>query len=196
MLQGAVLPARVGEHVPDPGLGPGFAAQNSTTKEVRMPDLLSFATIELDFMRRVQEVVWCNCATIDAQQRPRSRVVHPIWEGTTGWITTRRSSPKIKHLAANPFVSLAYIADPFRPCYVECHAIWDDDLATRARIWEWCRNTPPPMGFDPAAVWGDIADPENGLLRLTAWRIELNDFSGPPQTTIWRAKDEQPAAMV
>jgi len=45
------------------------------------------------------------------------------------------------------------------------------------------------VGFDPAAVWGDIGDPDNGLLRLTPWRIELNDFSGPPRTVIWRAPD-------
>ena len=90
------------------------------------------------------------------------------------------------NLAANPFLSLAYIADPFKPIYVECRAVWDGDLATRQRIWDLFRRSPPPLGFDPALTWGAIESPENGLLRLTPWRIELNDYSPPPQTKVWR----------
>jgi hypothetical protein len=151
-----------------------------------MLKISTFAEIEPEFIERVHAVVWCNGATVDTHGRPRTRVLHPIWEGATGWVTTRRSSPKVKHLAANPFLSLAYIADPFKPIYVECRAVWDGDLATRQRIWDLLRRTPPPLGFDPALTWGDIEDPENGLLRLTPWRIELNDYSPPPQTKVWR----------
>lgn len=149
----------------------------------------TFAAIEAEFIQRVHTVVWCNAATIDRQNRPRSRVLHPIWEGMTGWVTTRRDSPKIKHLTVNSAISLAYIAEPFKPVYVECHAVWDGDLTTRQRIWSLLRKTPEPLGFDPALAWGDIADPDNGLLRLTPWRIELNDFSGPPQTKVWCAEN-------
>lgn len=153
----------------------------------------TFAEIEQEFVQRAHEAVWCNAATIDARGRPRSRVLHPIWEGDTGWVTTRRSSPKIKQIAANPFVSLAYIADPFRPLYVECQALWVGDLAARQRIWDLLRSMPEPPGFDPALTWGAIEDPENGLLQLTPWRVELNDFSGrdgPPWTKVWQ--DQQP----
>jgi hypothetical protein len=94
----------------------------------------TFAEIEPEFIQRVHSVVWCNGATVDTRGRPRTRVLHPIWEGATGWITTRRSSPKVKHLAARPFLSLAYIKDPFKPIYVECYAAWDGDLAARRRI--------------------------------------------------------------
>ena len=153
-----------------------------------MQHVSTFAEIEEEFILRVHTVVWCSAATIDRRNRPRSRVLHPIWEGATGWITTRRRSPKIKHLAANPHMSLAYIADPFKPVYVECRAVWNDDLATRQRIWDLLKNTPEPLGFDPALTWGDVEDPENGVLRLTPWRIELNDFSGPPTTKIWHAE--------
>lgn len=148
--------------------------------------LSTFAEIEAEFIDRVHALVWCNAATVDAQQRPRSRVLHPIWEGATGWITTRRNSPKIAHLQANPHLSLAYVAEPFRPVYVECRAIWNGDLAVRQRIWALLRATPEPLGFDPALSWGDITDAENGLLQLIPWRIELSDFSGPPITKIWR----------
>ena len=129
-------------------------------------------------------------ATLHNDGNPtRSRILHPVWEGSTGWITTRHDSPKIKQLAANPAVSLAYIADLFRPIYVECTAVWDGDLATRQRIWDLLRSLPEPAGFDPALTWGDIEHPENGLLRLTPWRVELNDFViRPTVTKVWRAQ--------
>jgi uncharacterized pyridoxamine 5'-phosphate oxidase family protein len=155
-----------------------------------MTRVASFAEIETEFVARAHAMVWCNCATTDASGRPRSRVVHPYWEGEQGWITTLRSSLKVKQVAANPFVSLGYVADPFRPIYVECRAVWDGDLATRRRLWDLLKSIPSPLGFDAAAVWGNIDDPENGLLRLTPWRIEMNDFShesGPPVSKVWRA---------
>ena len=43
-----------------------------------MPDVAQFADIETEFIARVHRVVWCNMATVDAQGRPRSRIVHPI----------------------------------------------------------------------------------------------------------------------
>jgi hypothetical protein len=153
-----------------------------------MIEIASFSEIEAEFIQRAHAAVWCNGATIDSRNRPRSRVLHPWWEGVTGWVTTRRSSPKVKHLAGNPHLSLAYIADVFRPIYVECIAEWVGDLEERRRIWDVLRNLPPPLGFDPAETWGDIADLENGLLKLSPWRIELNDFvAQPPSTKVWKA---------
>lgn len=115
-------------------------------------------------------------------------MLHPVWEAQIGWVTTRHGTPKLRHLAANPHLSLAYVGDPFRPVYVECRAAWDGDLATRERIWALCRNLPEAKGgFDPSLTWGAIENAENGLLRLVPWRIELNNFRGPPQTLIWEA---------
>jgi hypothetical protein len=38
---------------------------------------------------------WCNAATVDRKDRPRSRVLHPIWEVIDtypiGWIATGNS---------------------------------------------------------------------------------------------------------
>jgi general stress protein 26 len=154
-----------------------------------MIHIASFSEIEEEFVRLAHAAVLCNGATVDSRNRPRSRVLHPWWEGATGWVTTRHSSPKVKHIAANPHVSLAYIVDPFRPIYVECTAEWIGHLDERQRIWEALRNMPAPFGFDPAETWGDIADPENGLLKLTPWRIELNDYvARPPVTKAWKTK--------
>ena len=71
----------------------------------------AFADIADEFLQRVNKMVWCNVATIERKGRPRLRILHPLWEGEVGWITTRRGSPKERHLEAHPFVSLAYIAD-------------------------------------------------------------------------------------
>jgi pyridoxine/pyridoxamine 5'-phosphate oxidase len=79
----------------------------------------NFSEIEQEFIQRVHTIVWCNVATVDSQGRPRSRILHPIWEGSTGWILTQRDSYKSKHLAANPHVSLAYVADITKPVYVD-----------------------------------------------------------------------------
>src|SRR5205823_4477339 len=128
--------------------------------------------------QRVRTIVWCAAATVDRRNRPRSRVLHPIWEGTTGWIATGRHSFKEKHLAANPHLSLAYVADMTKPLYVDCAAAWDDQPATKQRIWELYRSTPPPLGYDPKMIWPSADDPSFGLLRLTPWRIEVANFPG------------------
>lgn len=46
--------------------------------------ITDFSTIEAEFVERVHKMVWCNAATIDSQQRPRSRILHPIWEALPG----------------------------------------------------------------------------------------------------------------
>ena len=126
----------------------------------------NFSEIEAEFIQRVHTMVWCSVATVDAQQRPRSRILHPIWEGSTGWIATHRNSYKSKHLAQNPYVSLAYITDAFKPVYADCTAAWIDDLAQKRRIWDLFKTTPPPLGYDPAQ---DFVRPDHenfGLLKL------------------------------
>ena len=156
----------------------------------------SFADIEREFVERAHSIVWCNVATIDTRDRPRSRIVHPIWEGQVGWIATlRHAHIKAKHLAHNPYVSLAYIADvptriPLRPVYVDCRAEWDDEPTAKRHVWELFLRAPPPLGYDPALVFGfaGIERPEHpnfGVLKLSPWRIELVD--GPGESRVWRA---------
>jgi Pyridoxamine 5'-phosphate oxidase len=66
----------------------------------------SFADIEQDFLRFTADIVYCTVTTVDAQGRPRSRVMHPIFEVVDGeplgWAVTDRSPVKTRHLAANP----------------------------------------------------------------------------------------------
>jgi general stress protein 26 len=144
----------------------------------------AFHEIEAEFNKRVQQMIWCNVATVDEQERPRSRVMHPVWENMTGWVTSRRNAYKGKHLSLNPHVSLAYVADVAKPVYIDCVAEWEDRMDEKIRVWEFLKSTPPPYGFDPATIFQTIDNPNYGLLRLTPWRIELVNI---PQTSfIWR----------
>lgn len=149
----------------------------------------NFSDIEHEFIQRVHSMVWCSVATVDQQQRPRSRVLHPIWEGATGWIGTHRSSYKARHLAHNPHMSLAYITDLFKPVYADCTAQWVEDLSEKRRIWDLFLNAPPPLGYDPADTFISPDHPDFGLLKLTPWRIDLVTFPSPSMdegTQVWR----------
>jgi general stress protein 26 len=155
--------------------------------------IASFSEIEQSFLQRVRTMVWCNVATLDAHSRPRSRILHPIWEGATGWIITRRRSHKSRHLAQHPYVSLAYVADIVKPVYADCLATWADDPATKRRVWELFRTIEPPVGYDPASIFGSVDDPDCGVLQLTPWRIELYDVPGGSDRFVWRAERTEPS---
>ena len=155
-------------------------------------DVTSFADIEQEFLARVARIVWCTVATVDRQGRPRTRILHPIWEGSTGWIATGRDSHKAKHLAENPYVSLSYWDQQHQQVYVDAKAEWVDEPAEKKRLWELYSSTPPPLGYDLGMIWqGGLEDPTYGLLKLTPWRIELfalaDMFSGK-EPQIWHAK--------
>jgi general stress protein 26 len=156
-----------------------------------------FDDIAAEFHERVSRVVWCNVATVDAQGRPRSRLMHPIWEGRIGWIGTwltsvnanhQAPSLKVKQLQRNPYVSLAYIAEGMKPVYVDCRAEVVDDPDGKRRFSEFARSTPPPYGYDPAETFGGPDDPRFGVIRLVPSRIALVDFPAPPgKVVVWRA---------
>ncbi len=147
-------------------------------------DVSTFAELQTEFMARVSRAVYCCMATVDLKNKPRSRIMHPIWDGATGWVISWPQSHKAKHLRANPHVSLAYIHDKDKPVYVECVAEWVDDPAEKLRVWELHQITPSPLGFDPQPHYGSIHNAYYGLLKLTPQRIELATLMG--ESIIWR----------
>jgi hypothetical protein len=158
-------------------------------------EVASFAAIEADFMARVQQAVYCNMATVDRRNRPRSRLVHPVWEGSVGWIISWPETHKSKHLSANPHVSLAYIHDTNQPVYIDCTATWESDRDEQLRVWEYYKVAPPPMGFDPEPAYGNIDHQHFGLLKLIPWRLELftlraDDGEMLMSSVIWRSRAE------
>lgn len=151
-------------------------------------EVSSFREIEAEFRARIERMVWCNLATVDRRDRPRSRIVHPLWEGNVGWITTRRNLHKAKHLAHNPYVSLAYIADVARPVYVDCKTEWVEDLAQKQHVWKLCLETAPPLGFDPAPIYGQANHPDFAIIKLLPWRIDM--VNPPAEHIVWHAPQE------
>jgi len=146
-------------------------------------EVATFAEIEERFLKRVHTMVWCNMATLDTQNRPRSRAVHPIWEGSVGWIASNLNTLKAKHIQHQPYLSLAYIADPFNPVYVECRAEWDHSPATKERIWDLFLKTPPPLGYDPTPFFIRADHPNYTVLKLMPWRIQIQTGA---ESIIWR----------
>ncbi|MFN8377771.1 MAG: pyridoxamine 5'-phosphate oxidase family protein [Anaerolineae bacterium] len=148
---------------------------------------VTFDLIRDEFVRRAHTAVWCSMATVDAQGRPRSRVIHPIWDsdGKTGYIGTFRDSYKGQHLAKNPNVSLAYIADLAKPLYVEAVANWADDEATKLHTWALFKDAQPPLGYDPASIFVSPDHPRFGVLKLTPWRIQV-ETNPPGLKQFWR----------
>ena len=71
-----------------------------------------FEEIQAEFMDRAQKAVYCNVATVDLKGRPRSRVMHLIWDGPIGWVITWPESHKAKHLSINPHVSWLILVIP------------------------------------------------------------------------------------
>ena len=145
-------------------------------------EVSTFEEIRTEFMNRVSQAVYCSMATIDHKGRPRSRMLHPVWDGPTGWCISWKML-KSKHLELNPFVSLAYIQDRDKPVYVDCRAEWVDEQSEKLRIWEFHRNLPPPLGFDPEQGYGALLA-TSGLLKFIPWRIELGNLGG--EAIIWR----------
>ena len=152
-------------------------------------EVQSFTEIEAEFVNRTHRIVWCTVATVNRQGRPRSRILHPLWEGSTGWVATNRHSLKEKHLQHNPHVSLSYWDQQHQQIYADCTAAWEESLSEKQRLWDLFKNTPPPLGYDVGMFWKGPGDPQYGLLKLTPWRIELSSlddlFKGIP-AKIWR----------
>jgi uncharacterized pyridoxamine 5'-phosphate oxidase family protein len=153
--------------------------------------LATFEEIEPEFRARADTMVWAVVATVDTMGGPATRVLHPIWQGNTGWIGTYRNSIKSRHLAENPYVSIAYGADAMHPVYVDAVASWEEDLETKRRVWELFRSTPAPLGYDPAPMFVAPDHDNFGLLRLEPRKISLATPGGDPWMMVWKRDDER-----
>ena len=131
------------------------------------------------FVKMAHEIVWCTAATVDAKGRPRSRVLHPLWQWEdgrlTGWIATGPTPIKRAHLQASPYLSCNYWAPSQDTCVAECRAEWAFDEATRSLVWDLFANGPAPVGYDPATIpgWDNAASPTFAALKLDPWRLRV-----------------------
>ena len=150
-------------------------------------EVARFEELQGEFLARISQVVYCTMATVDSRNRPRLRLMHPVWDGPIGYIISWPESRKAKHLAQNPAVALAYMADKSTPVYVDGTAEWVVDAAEQWRIWRLHQTIAPPIGFDPEPHYGTIAHHYFGVLKITPWRIELANLGG--ESLIWRPSE-------
>ena len=47
----------------------------------------SLSEVAPAFVDMAHRIVWCTAATVDRANRPRSRVLHPVWEWGDGVLT-------------------------------------------------------------------------------------------------------------
>lgn len=154
-------------------------------------DVDSFADIAGEFHERVSQIVWCTVATVDRAGRPRTRVLHPVWDGATGYIMTGRASHKALHLARHPYVSLGYWDLEKGIVYADCRAEWQDSLEDRLRAWRLFETTPEPYGYNPKMFFAAPDDPGFGVLKLTPWRVEVTSLADLAQrrpSRVWRQR--------
>ena len=108
------------------------------------------------FVEMAHSIVWASVATVDADSRPRTRILHPIWEwdGTDlfGWIAVAPTPVKRAHLSVHPEVSVSYWAPSHDTCSAEAMVEWYSDDETRAAVWDRFANGPEPVGYDPSIV--------------------------------------------
>lgn len=147
-----------------------------------MNQVATFDDLAAEFHRRVSRIVWCTLATVAPDGRPWTRVLHPIWEASTGWIATTRHGLKGRHLAREPRVSLTYWDAAQDVVTVHATAAWVGDAPTREHVWQLYRTTPPPLGYDPGDFWpAGPNDPAFGLLRLRPTRIDITGLASSPK---------------
>jgi hypothetical protein len=125
-----------------------------------------------------RQVVWATVTTVSPTGRPLGRILHPVWtvgdDGCTGWVITRPTPVKTRHLAANPHVSCAYLAANHDIAFFDCVATWVDDAEQRRRAWHAIATAPPPVGYDPATIFpAGIDSPDWSVLQLSPFRIQV-----------------------
>lgn len=125
-----------------------------------------------EFVAMAHRIVWATVATVDTRGNPSTRILHPVWEwdGTdlVGWIATSPGSPKARHLADNPVVSLTYWDPSHDTCTARCRTTWEMSADERRAGWDRFLHAPEPVGYDPNIIpqWTSPTAPEFGILRL------------------------------
>ncbi|ULE34186.1 pyridoxamine 5'-phosphate oxidase family protein [Mycobacterium sp. IDR2000157661] len=142
--------------------------------------MTSLEQIAPAFVEMAHSIVWASVATVDPNGRPRSRILHPIWEwdGTDlfGWIATVPTRLKRSHLAAHPEVSVSYWTTSHDTCSAECLVEWYLDVETREMVWDKFTDAPEPVGYDPRIIpmWSDGPTSDQfAVLRLAPYRMRV-----------------------
>ncbi|GAA3651278.1 hypothetical protein GCM10022224_012730 [Nonomuraea antimicrobica] len=140
--------------------------------------MTSFAELESEFNAFIGTTVYATMVTIDAGNRPRTRVLIPIWEKVDGrplgWLATYKTPVKAAHLAGNPHTSFSYWKPGNNSVAIEAVATWVEDVEVKRHVWDLYRRTSPRgAGYELGNFWRSPADPKLHVLRLDPWRIQV-----------------------
>jgi hypothetical protein len=160
--------------------------------------MTSLENVAPAFVDMAHQIVWATAATISPDDRPRTRILHPlwVWDGTTlvGWIATGPTPLKKADLDHRAFVSLNYWAPNHDTCRADCVTTWHFDDATRERTWNMFKDAPAPVGYDPAIIPAWSAGPTSpafAALELTPQFLRVFPgpvlLGGPGEVLTWSA---------
>ncbi|TPG25650.1 pyridoxamine 5'-phosphate oxidase family protein [Mycolicibacterium hodleri] len=150
------------------------------------------------FRDMAHSIVWASVATVDREGRPRTRILHPIWQWDDselfGWIATVPSPVKRAHLDAHREMAVSYWTPSQDTCSAECAVQWHTDDETCRQVWDRFANGPEPVGYDPHIIpmWSDGATSEHfAVLRLTPYRLRVMPgavmTAGEGEPLTWKA---------
>ena len=132
------------------------------------------------FVEIAHRVVWCTVASVDRKNRPRSRILHPIWawegDDLVGYVATVATPLKRAHIEHSPYLSMSYWAENQDTCVAEVGAEWIFDDAGKASLWQRYLDAPAPLGYDPAIIepWAEGPQSEAFAgLKLTPWALRV-----------------------
>ncbi|MFI6284916.1 pyridoxamine 5'-phosphate oxidase family protein [Streptomyces sp. NPDC051018] len=155
-----------------------------------------FSGIQDAFFRYVGDIRYATMVTVDAENRPRGRILLPVWEVVdgkpVGWLAAFRTPVKVAHLANNPHTTYAYWSPRQNAVFVDSVSTWAEDEQSRRHAWDlYVRGGPPGVGYDPIRYWkGGPDDPEYGVIRIDPWRIQLVRGTDL-RSTIWKPGDDR-----
>jgi hypothetical protein len=141
--------------------------------------MTDLATVAPAFVSMAHRIVWATVATVDGRDRPRTRILHPIWEwdgeDLVGWVATGPTPVKRAHLAAHPVASVNYWVPTHDTCSADVDVTWAFDEETRIRVWALFKNAPEPVGYDPAIVpgWTGPTSESFAVLRFAPRRLRV-----------------------
>jgi general stress protein 26 len=159
-----------------------------------MQKVRSFDEIADTFFDYIKDIVYCTMITVDRQNRPRARVLLPIWEVVdgrpVGWLAAYKTPVKTAHLARNPHATFSYWNPRQNTVHVDTVSAWVDDPEVKKAVWELYRKgSPAPVGYDPQRYWhGGPEDPEYDVLRMDPYRVQVvrgRDLA----SRIWQPED-------
>lgn len=140
----------------------------------------SFEKAANGFVAMAHKIAWATVATVDNHDRPRTRVLHPLWDFSdgvlTGVIATGPTPAKTADLANSPFLSCGYWSPDQDVCRADCKVEWAFDDATCVETWDRFKTAPAPVGYDPAIIpaWSEgPTSPAFAVLKLQPYRLRI-----------------------